>query len=54
MVECDGSKVCLQATFSTPHSALAPRLQTSIKFQYNSMGINLVFFIIVVKVTKVT
>jgi hypothetical protein len=40
--------------FGTPHSSLAPRLQTSIKFQYNHLGNNLVFFIIMVKVKKVT
>jgi cyanophycinase-like exopeptidase len=40
--------------FDTRHNALAHRLPTSIKFHYNRMGINLVFFIIMVKVKKVT
>ena len=40
--------------FVTPHSALAPHLQSTIKFQYSSIGINLVFFIIVLNVTNVT
>ena len=45
-------KNVIKQHFGTPHSALAPCLQTSIKFQYNTMGINLVFFIIMVKVKK--
>jgi len=36
-------KNVIKQHFGTPHSALAPRLQTSIKFQYNRMGINWVF-----------
>ena len=47
-------KYVFKQHFVTPHSALAPCLQTNIKFQYISIGINLVFFIIVVNVTKVT
>jgi len=52
----DGGEVkyVIRQHFGTPHSALAPRLQTSIKFKYNHLGNNLVYFIIVVKVKKVT
>jgi len=37
-------KNVIRQHFDTPHSALAHRLPTSIKFRYNRMGINLVFF----------
>ena len=47
-------KYVIKQHFGPPQSALAPRLETSIKFQYNSMGINLLFFIIMVNVKNVT
>jgi len=53
-VECWERKNVIKQHFGTPHSALAPCLQTSIKFQYNRIGINWVFFIIMLKVKKVT